>query len=320
MAVPTADAELVSAVDRLKASVVGVERPLDRRGPLGRAGGAAATGSGVVVEPRGFVVTNAHVVGDRRTVSVRLPDGRRTSAEVVGADFPTDVALLRLDVGHLVAAPLGDSERLRPGQLVLAMGNALGLPGAPTVSVGVVSATGRPLPGADLLFEGWIQTDAAINPGNSGGPLSDRTGSVVGINTATIPSAQGMGFAVPVNTVKDVVAQLRTAGRVVRPWLGISAVSAESVVVPHKVGVPPEGVFIVEVAPGGPAWSAGLRPGDRITTLGTSPVRRLGDLLRTLAGLPIGGRVDLEIVRDGRRERRVVRIVEGRPVQPGPPA
>ncbi|MGI0132171.1 MAG: S1C family serine protease [Thermoplasmata archaeon] len=306
------DDELIGAVERLRASVVGVERVVRRPGPSPH--GAGAAGSGLVVDARGFVVTNAHVVGDRAPVEVELSDGRRLRAECVGVDRATDLALLRVDAGRLSAATLGDSGALRPGQLVLAVGNALGLPGAPTVSVGVVSATARPLPGSDLLFEGWIQTDAAINPGNSGGPLADRSGTVVGINTATIPSAQGMGFAIPVNTVRDVVDQLRAAGHVARAWLGISSVSAAEVV-PSGAGERADGgVLVVEVAPGGPAWSAGLAAGDLIVAIGSTPVRHLRDLLQTLSGLPIGGRVDVEVVHDGRRVRRLVRLREAPPV------
>ncbi len=179
-------------------------------------------GSGVIINPSGYIVTNNHVIDEADRVQVTLEDGRTFVGEVVGSDPATDVALVRVDATDLPAARLADSEKLKVGQFALAVGNALGLPGAPTVSLGVVSALGRPLPGTDFVLEGLIQTDAAINPGNSGGPLANVDGEVIGINTAMIPFAQGLGFAIPAQTVRMVVDQILRNGRVVRPWLGIS--------------------------------------------------------------------------------------------------
>jgi serine protease Do len=190
------------------------------------------------------------------------------------------------------------------------VGHALGLPGAPTVSLGVVSALGRPLPGTEFVFEGFVQTDAAVNPGNSGGPLASISGEVMGVTSAVVPFAQGVGFAVPSNTVRDVVRQIRVGGRVVRPWLGISAVPLANDGKPPSRPDRSRGVLLAEVVRGGPAATAGLRSGDVLLRLAGEPVRTLRELLQGLARLPIGASVDLRYGRDGHLRESVVRIAE----------
>jgi serine protease Do len=255
------------------------------------------------VDERGFVVTNDHVVRGAPQLHVRLADDREVVAEPLGEDPLTDIAILRIRADRLPAAELGDSDALKVGQFALAVGNSLGLPGGPSVSVGVISALGRPLPGSDFVFEGLIQTDAAINPGNSGGPLADIRGAVMGINTAVVPFAQGVGFAVPINTVRRVLDQILKQGRVVRPWLGILGTGGQG---PN--GEP--GIVIANVVRGGPAERAGLRPSDIVVRVGSHEVTSLRGLLRTLAELPIGGAVDLAYVRNGSVRKAVIRIVE----------
>ena len=215
------ESRIAEAVAAIGPSVAAVEtlRLGSRGGGRGLAVPAQATA--VVTDPAGYLVTNQHVVEGTAQLTVRLADGRELAAEVVGGDEVTDLAVLRVDAGQLPAAKLGDSGALRVGQVVLAVGHALGLPGGPTVSLGVVSALARPLPGTDFVFEGLVQTDAAINPGNSGGPLVDLTGAVVGINTAVVPFAQGVGFSLPIHAAQRITAELRRAGRVVRPWIGV---------------------------------------------------------------------------------------------------
>jgi serine protease Do len=218
-----------------------------------------AEATALVVDPAGYLVTNQHVVDGAREIRVHLPDGRTAEGTVVGGDAVTDVALVRVPETGLLAARLGDSEQLQVGQIVLAMGNALGLPGSPTVSMGVVSALDRPLPGSDFIFEGLVQTDAAINPGNSGGPLVDLDGRVVGINTAVMPFAQGVGFALPIHAVERVAAELRARGRIVRPWIGTSVVELRpEVAVPRGLD-PHSGVLVGEVVAHSPSHRAGLR-------------------------------------------------------------
>ncbi len=302
----------VETVERLGPSVVRLRRyaTLPGRGGALRAEGA---GTGIIVDGRGYLVTNDHVVRGARELRVVLDDGREHPGSGVGEDPATDLAVVRIDGRDLPAAPLADSERLRVGQLALAIGNALGLPGGPTVSLGVISALGRPLPGADHVLEGLIQTDAAINPGNSGGPLANLEGGVVGVNSAVIPYAQGVGFAIPANTVRNVLDQIRTSGRVIRPWIGISGVNVDRALA-RRFGLgEPEGVLLAEVHPQGPAARSELRPGDVLTRLGSEPVRGLRDLVAGLSRLPIGGAIDFEYLREGRHRRSVLRIGEAPP-------
>jgi serine protease Do len=271
-------------------------------------------GSGVIIDPRGYIVTNNHVVDEADRVQVTLEDGRTFVGEVVGSDPATDVALVRVDAKDLPAAKLADSDKLRVGQFALAVGNALGLPGAPTVSLGVVSALGRPLPGTDFVLEGLIQTDAAINPGNSGGPLANVEGEVIGMNTAMIPFAQGLGFAIPGQTIKMVVDQILHNGRVVRPWLGISGLDV-SPALARRYDLPSEsGVLVGDVARGSPAERTGLSRGDVIVGAGDGEVRKMKDLLVALAKAAVGDGVKLVVLRNGRKYEVVARLEEA-PVQ-----
>ncbi len=215
------ESQITGAVEKLSEAVVSIDSVRVTRNFAYGAVPIEGKGSGVIIDPKGYVVTNNHVIEDATRVQVHLKDGRSFVGEVVGTDPSTDIAIVRVEAENLPAAVLGDSEKLKVGQLALAIGNTLGLQGGPTVSLGVVSALGRPLPGADFIFEGLIQTDTAINPGNSGGPLADIGGNVIGMNTAMIPYAQGVGFAIPVNTIKWVMQQLLEKGIVIRPWLGI---------------------------------------------------------------------------------------------------
>lgn len=300
--------ELTDTVDRLRTSVVRIGRG-DVGSPPGRMSGGA--GTGFLVDRVGLVATNDHVVRGAPAVSVTFSDGTEVRGEVLGQDALTDLALVRVPRHTGAPVTFGDSSQLKVGQLALAIGNALGLPGEPTVSLGVVSALGRPLPGTDFVFEGLIQTDAAVNPGNSGGPLVDLRGAVIGVTSAMIPFAQGVGFAVPSNTVQQVLEQIRTRGRVVRPWLGISAVPlTEGVRRRFGVGTS-EGVLVAGVAAGSPAEAAGLQPGDVLRRLGPYELRGLRDLLEGLARLPLGGAVDVAYLRGRNDGRGVVRILEG---------
>lgn len=271
-------------------------------------------GSGVIIDSNGYIVTNNHVVDEADRVQVTLEDGRTFVGEVVGSDLATDIALVRVDAKDLPASKLADSERIKVGQFALAIGNAFGLPGAPTVSLGVVSALGRPLPGTDFVLEGLIQTDAAINPGNSGGPLANIAGEVMGINTAMMPFAQGLGFAIPAQTVKMVVDQILRNGRVVRPWLGVSGLDVNPAVA-RRYGLPTDsGVLVAEVSRGSPAEESGLRRGDVIVEAGDMEIKRMKDLLVALSKASVGGGARLAVLRFGRRYEVSARLVEA-PVQ-----
>jgi serine protease Do len=308
------ESEVTAAVDRLSESVVSLSsyRLASREGRL--LGPVEGSGSGIVLDTEGHIVTNHHVIDGASRVLVHLPDGREVDAEVVGSDEATDVALVRVSAGGLKPVPLGDSDHLKVGQVALAVGNSLGLPGGPTVSAGVISALGRPLPGTDYIFEGLIQTDAAINPGNSGGPLANLNGEVVGVNTAMVPFAQGVGFAVPVNTVRRITTEIREHGRVLRPWLGISGVTLTTPVA-RRYGILAEaGVLVAEVIASGPAAHAGLRPGDVIVGADQRPLKDMKSLLVALSRQPVGSELPLAVLRRG-VERRVVLKPALRPEQ-----
>jgi S1-C subfamily serine protease len=256
-------------------------------------------GSGVVITPDGFMLTSAHVVaGSPRGLRAFFVDGRDLAADVVGADPLSDLALLRADTSGLEAAELGDADRLRVGQLVVAIGNPNGFAGS--VTAGVVSALGRSLPTrAGRIVENVIQTDAALNPGNSGGALADGLGRVVGVNTAV--AGVGLGLAVPINeTTRKIVGALMRDGRFRRAYIGV-AVGPRPL--PPRVAARigrEQGVEVVEVVDGSPAAVAGLRAEDLILAVDGTPVEGAGDLQRLMADEVIDSPVELDVVREGR--------------------
>jgi serine protease Do len=309
--------QVTGAVEKLSESVVGIDSTkLHRDNRFGLVP-IEGQGSGVIIDSKGTIVTNHHVIDDAAKVQVNLKDGRTFVGEVIGSDPATDVALVKVNAEDLPYATLGDSESLKVGQFALAIGNALGLPGAPTVSLGVISALGRPLPGTDFVIEGLIQTDAAINPGNSGGPLADLDGRVIGINTAMIPFAQGVGFAIPSETIKRVIEQISKQGRVIRPWLGISGFDVNRSVA-RRYGLSAEsGVLLAEVLRDGPSHRAGLREGDIVVGIGENKVQDMKSLVTALSRFTIGDEVAVGFVRTGTTYETNLRLAESpMPVAP----
>jgi S1-C subfamily serine protease len=294
-------AAVVAVAERVSPAVVNIalEKDVVAQGPDGqRVYTLPGGGSGVVIAPDGYILSNSHVVHGAKSLEVTLADGRTVPARVIGDDPATDLAVIQTTIGGLPAAQLGDSDGLKPGQLVIAIGNPLGFQA--TVTAGVVSALGRSLRSSTgRLIENVIQTDAALNPGNSGGPLVDSRGRVVGINTAIIQGAQGICFAVPVNTARWVAGKLMTEGRVRRAYLGISAENRPiHVRVAREHGLhTPVAVGVVAVAEGSPAAAAGLQPRDVITHLGETPLSGVDDLQRFLGQAEIGGAVSLRLLR-----------------------
>ena len=308
------ESQITEAVEKLSESVVSIDSVRVAREFGYGFIPVEGKGSGVIIDPRGYVITNNHVIDGAAKVQIHLKDGRSFIGEVVGADSATDVAVIKVDANNLPAASLGDSEKLKVGQIALAIGNSLGLEGGPTVSMGVISALRRPLPGADFIFEGLIQTDTAINPGNSGGPLADLNGNVIGINTAMIPFAQGVGFAIPVNTVKWVANQIFEKGRVVRPWLGIVGTSLNKALARRYDLQGDSGVLVFEVDQRGPAYEAGLREGDIIVQIGSHEIRQMKDVLSALSKLHINDEVEVSLLRLGTRRKTTLSLMEA-PVQ-----
>ncbi|HSB57296.1 MAG TPA: trypsin-like peptidase domain-containing protein [Nitrosopumilaceae archaeon] len=267
-------------------------------------------GSGVIIDPSGYIITNNHVIDRAAKVKIFLKDGRSFLGQVMGGDDSTDVALIKIRADDLPTAVLANSDELKVGQIALAIGNALGLDGGHTVSAGVVSALGRPLPGSDLIFEGLIQTDAAINPGNSGGALANIKGEVIGINTAIIPFAQGVGFAIPINTVKRICDQIKENGRVIRPWLGIYGTNLDSSLSKRFEISQKDGILVVRIFPDSPAYEAGLRVGDIIIMIDNFQIKNMKDLLKVLANLSIGSEAKISILRMGTSYNVILQIEE----------
>lgn len=309
---------VMTSVERVSPSVVNVEvhqalpasstsspsRPPRSGEPRERRGG----GSGFVFTPDGLILTNSHVVHDATRIEVTLADGRRAPAHTIGDDPATDLAVIRIDAPGLQAVSLGDSQQLRPGQMAIAIGNPYGFQS--TVTAGVISALGRSLRSySGRLIEDVIQTDAALNPGNSGGPLVNSRGQVIGVNTATILPAQGLCFAIGINTAKFVGSRLLRDGRIRRSYIGVSA---QTVPIHRRVvrfyGLEREtGVVVVGIEDRSPARTAGLREGDVIAALDDKPVAGVDDLHRLLTDAQVGVRCALTVIRH--TERMILPIV-----------
>ncbi len=288
---------VISASERVSPAVVNIDvlhRGRARRGLDPRLG----SGSGFLFTPDGFILTNSHVVHGATGIEVTLSDGRHVLADLVGDDPATDLAVIRIPAPLLPAATLGDSSRLRVGQLVIAIGNPYGF--QCTVTAGVVSALGRSFRSqSGRLIDQVIQTDAALNPGNSGGPLATSGGEVVGVNTAMILPAQGLCFAIPSNTAAFVAGHLIKEGRIRRGSIGVGG---QNVPLPQGVvrfhGLPVDsGVLVIVVEPDSPADAAGVREGDVIIGYGTQPIADIDALQRALTGQQIGARSSLAVIR-----------------------
>ncbi len=256
-------------------------------------------GTGIVASEDGHILTNAHVVEDARQIRVLLNDGRELQARLIGADVESDLAVIKVDADGLTVASFGDSDDLLVGQPVVAMGQALGLRGGPTVTSGIVSALDRSIRTQGAVLDNLIQTDAAINPGNSGGALTDMAGNVVGVNTAIAGNAQNIGFAIAITPARAIVEQLIESGRVVRPFLGIQMVELSPAIASQRNLDAEKGVLIVEVVPGSPAAEAGLQENDVITRIGDQEAEAPSDVTRVINSRQPGDRVELEIVRGG---------------------
>ncbi len=296
---------VVSVVENVGPAVVSIQ--VKNRQSRGTGEGA---GSGVIITPDGFVLTNNHVVEHSQELKVNLTDGNTLPAQIVGTDPATDLALVRVDAPRLPMAHLGDSAALRVGQLAIAIGNPLGFQN--TVSTGVISALGRSLRSqSGRLIENVIQTDVALNPGNSGGPLVDSRGRVIGINTAMIYMAQGISFAIPINTARWVISELLMHGKVRRSYLGLAGqVRPLNQRAQRYLELPsPSTVEVVAVEDKGPAYRAGLREGDLLIALDGKPISTVDDVHRYLTGHPAGSTLKLTILRN--RERRELLVTTG---------
>src|SRR5436305_11783008 len=289
---------VISASEKISPSVVKIDVAQAGRSRSGEPHERQGGGSGFVFTPDGLILTNSHVVHGATRIQVSFSDGHRFPAHTIGDDPATDLAVIRIDAPQIVAAPLGDSQKLQVGQLAIAIGNPYGF--QYTVTAGVVSALGRSLRSySGRLIDDVIQTDASLNPGNSGGPLVSSDGRVIGVNTAMIPMAQGLCFAIGINTAKFVASRLLRDGRIRRSYIGVEAQSTplhRRLVRFHDLPVE-SGVVVVSVEPDSPAQRAGLREGDVIIGLAGKHVGGLDDLHRILRDLPAGARSEVTILR-----------------------
>jgi S1-C subfamily serine protease len=302
---PATDDELLDSYSRTVSGVVEKVRPTVvniRVHHLGRERGggpdAGGSGSGFIIAPDGYILTNSHVVHDAGKIEVALADGRSSGATLVGDDPETDLAVLRINASHLVHVNLGDSRSVRVGQIAIAIGSPLGF--QQTVTAGVVSALGRSMRSkSGRLIDNVIQTDAALNPGNSGGPLVNSRGEVIGVNTAIILPAQGICFAIASNTAEFVAAWLMKEGRIRRSWIGVAGQNVPihaRVVRFHRLGVN-HGALVVGFEPGSPASRAAVREGDIIVAFNNEPVSGIDDLHRHLVAAAIGVPARLTVIR-----------------------
>lgn len=289
-------------------------------------------GSGIIIDSQGHILTNYHVVDHARRLKVTLHDGRTFNAKVIGTDKLTDLAVLKIELNSnsfddsnnndtdyhdnksmtsVPFAKLGDSDILKVGQIVIAVGNPFGLTGGPTVTTGIISSINRNIEFEDGVLE-LVQTDAAINPGNSGGPLVNTSGEVVAINTAKIPYAHGIGFAIPVNTAKKVLEELIQYGKVNRPWLGISTIKITGRIARYYRLPTNEGVLVVKVEEYSPAADAGIRPGDIIEEIDDKRIEEITELSSQIKKKKINEKTLLSVNRYGRRFNVSV-ILENQP-------
>ncbi|ABG53964.1 peptidase S1 and S6, chymotrypsin/Hap [Trichodesmium erythraeum IMS101] len=286
---------------RVPEDFYGFELPRSRNSPIEQ-----GTGSGFIISSDGNILTNAHVVEGSTTVEVVLKDGRRLQGKVLGTDSLTDVAVVKIDAGSLPTVKIGDSNNLQPGEWAIAIGNPLGLDNS--VTVGIISATGRSSNDVGVPDKrvGFIQTDAAINPGNSGGPLLNQNGEVIGINTAIIDGAQGLGFAIPINNAQQIAKQLIKVGKAEHAYLGI-AMQTLTPELKQELNrnfntnmFSDQGVLVIQVVPGSPADKSGLKPGDIIQRIDNQTITTSENVQQIVQNKTVGSLLELEINRNGK--------------------
>jgi serine protease Do len=302
MIIPGNEDLIVNAVEKVSKSVVNIASVRMVQDQLFRVFPIEGVGSGIAIDDKGYILTNNHVVDEAHKLKVTLTDGNVFSGIVVGTDKVTDLAVVKLDSKEaLSVAQLGNSDELKIGQIVIAIGNPFGLTGGPTVTAGIVSALNRNLQFENGVLE-LIQTDAAINPGNSGGPLINTKGEVIGINTAKMPYAQGIGFAVPIKTAKAITMDLIENGQVTnRPWVGIATIKITRQLAQYYRLPTTEGALIAQVEPYSPADDAGLRKGDIIEAVDGKRVDDPSQISSNVRKKTVNDGVGMIVNRYGRR-------------------
>lgn len=288
---------MLEAIERVSKSVVNVNTLRHFRDIFYRPIPVKGMGSGTIISPDGYILTNSHVIQGAEHILITFFDGHALEGKLIGACPSVDIAVVKVSAKGLPAVELGDPEKLKAGQTVFAIGNPFGLPGGPTVTSGVISALGRSIHSESVMLDDLIQTDAAINPGNSGGPLIDENGKVVAVNTAVIPFAQGIGFAIPINMATRCSGDIIKYGKVVIPWLGINGISINEAVARRYNLSSTTGVLVVGVMDESPADRAGISAGDVILKFGGKPVKTIEELRKNVMSRKVGDSVQLVIMR-----------------------
>ncbi len=303
--IPVTEKDVIAAIQKVSPAVVSVATLRVIQESLFDAVPVRGLGSGIIFDSNGGILTNHHIVEDAERVEVVTPDGKKFQGEVLGSDSMSDVAVVRVDGETLPAVKLGDSDKLVVGQIAIAIGNPYGflLPG-PTATVGVLSALKRHIHVEGRMYEDLIQTDASINPGNSGGPLVDSSGMVIGVNTANIPFAQGIGFAIPINTARRIAKEIIEHGRVVRPYLGISGLTLNRDIAESYELHDDRGVLVVNVGRASPASKSGVSAGDIILEADKTRLQSLEDLQHVIQDKKVGENLELFIAR-GERQGKI---------------
>jgi serine protease Do len=301
---------IINAIEKVSKNVVNIASVRMVTDQLLRIFPIEGVGSGIIIDNQGHILTNYHVVDHARRLKVTLYDGRTLNATVIGTDKLTDLAVLKIEnydnddnnkaSDFIPSVDLGDSDSLRVGQIVIAIGNPFGLTGGPTVTTGIISSLNRNIEFEEGILE-LVQTDAAINPGNSGGPLINTKGEIIAINTAKIPYAHGIGFAVPVNTAKTILKELIQYGKVNRPWLGISTINITNRIARYYRLPTNEGALVVKVEEYSPAADAGIRPGDIIEEIDEKRIEEITDLSSRIKKKKANENTLLSVNRYGRR-------------------
>ncbi|HZL24223.1 MAG TPA: trypsin-like peptidase domain-containing protein [Nitrososphaeraceae archaeon] len=308
---------LISAIEKVTKNVVNIASVRMITDELLRIFPIEGVGSGILIDNQGHILTNYHVVDHARRLKVTIYDGKTFNAKVIGTDKLTDLAVLKIEfdsnspnninnntninrLDTIPSAELGDSDSLRVGQIAIAVGNPFGLTGGPTVTTGIISSLNRNIEFEDGILE-LVQTDAAINPGNSGGPLVNTNGEIIAINTAKIPYAHGIGFAVPVNTAKTILQELIQYGKVNRPWLGVSTIKINSRIASYYRLPTNEGALVVKVEEYSPAADAGIRQGDIIEEIDEKRIEEITELSSRIKKKKVNEKTLLSVNRYGRR-------------------
>jgi len=308
--IPLPEDVLVNAVDKVSKSVVNIASVRMLQDQLFRVFPVEGVGSGVVIDEKGYILTNNHVIDDAERLKVTLTDGRVMRGRVAGSDDVTDLAVIKVESEQpLPAAELGNSDDLKAGQIVIAIGNPFGLTGGPAVTAGIISSLNRSLQARSGVLE-LIQTDAAINPGNSGGPLVNTEGKVVAINTANMPYAQGIGFAVPINIAKSILKELIEKGRVTRPWIGVASLKVTPQLARHYGLHESEGALIAKVEPYSPADDAGLRKGDIIEGIDGNRIEDPSQIASHVRKKQVNDQLMLTVNRYGRQLQVPIQVDE----------